>query len=144
MEEKESTAYACGRLFAVYEKIQMTASGKLNLNLTERYFSAVQKAPQLIMSDLAELSVKHMKKIKIDSYKKLYNDEISEITPHIGTGFPKKFDDAGRGEFILGYYNERMKIADKVEALKAEIAAKKAKKNGGNTADASESDEEEE
>lgn len=111
--EKETTAYACGELFAIYERIQNIASGNLNVNVTEKYFSAVQKAPQIFFPKLADLSIVHMKKINKESTKIWLNKQIGEATEKIGTSFPQKMNDIEKGEFILGYYNKKTELFSK-------------------------------
>ncbi|MCR5638478.1 MAG: type I-C CRISPR-associated protein Cas8c/Csd1 [Lachnospiraceae bacterium] len=105
--EKKTKAYVCGQLFAIYEKIQNMASGNLNVNVTQKYFGAVQKAPQLFFPKLANMSIVHMKKIKNEAAKIWIDKVLNEVVTEIGTSFPEKFSEVEKGEFILGYYNQR-------------------------------------
>ena len=105
--EEKTKAYVCGQLFAIYEKIQNMASGNLNVNVTQKYFGAVQKAPQLFFPKLANMSIVHMKKIKNEAAKIWIDKVLNEVVTEIGTSFPEKFSEVEKGEFILGYYNQR-------------------------------------
>lgn len=108
-----SQAFSCGKLFAVYEQIQFVANYKrgqenneLNSGISDRFFGAVQKNPQIVFPQLATLSMAHLKKIKSEKSRNFYRRQLGEIAAEIGASFPKHFTDEERGEFILGYYQQ--------------------------------------
>lgn len=109
MNNKKTKAYNCGRLFAVYEKIQKS-SGNVKSNVTQRYFGAAQKAPQIFFPKLDELSKTHMKKITSEGMRIWLDKMLGEIAVEIGTEFPDKLSEKERGEFILGYYNQKVEM----------------------------------
>lgn len=104
--ENNTVAYACGRLFATYERMQMLYNdfNKLNKTMSQSYFSAVMKQPAIFFPKLAEMAVVYMSKIKSASYYKILLGNLSE---EIGTSFPSKFNDDEKGQFILGYYQQQ-------------------------------------
>ena len=106
-EYNKTKAYACGRLFAVYERAQSLASGNVSVNVTQKYFAAVQKAPQLFFPKLANLSIVYLRKVKKDSTRIWLDKMIGNIATQIGDTFPDKFTDIEKGQFILGYYNQK-------------------------------------
>ncbi len=109
-EYNKTKAYACGRLFAVYERAQNLASGNVSVNVTQKYFAAVQKAPQLFFPKLANLSIVYLRKIKKDSTRIWLDKMIGNIATQIGDSFPDKFTDIEKGQFILGYYNQKNEL----------------------------------
>ncbi len=123
----QSKAYACGRLFAAYERVQLAANEwkEPGTGLSVRYFSAVQKQPGLILGELANLSMAHLNKIKNSNKtgERTYfflKNQIAEIASEIGESFPKQMDDEERGQFILGYYAQYLEYKTKKNKEKFE------------------------
>mgnify|MGYP001028163109 FL=1 len=118
--EEKNTAYRCGRLFAVLEKIQQdSAQGKLNTTIVDSYFSAACSRPATVFPKLVELSNHHLRKLEEKSvifYKRL----ISDIMSDIGTFFPAALSLEEQGRFILGYYqqNQSLYTANSKEPIK--------------------------
>lgn len=117
-------AYSCGRLFAVYEEMQyyyakLHSNGKLNKNLSQKYFAAVMKQPAIIFPIIADLGNIYVNGIKSPGR---YLEKIGELSAIIGTEFPKKFNDDEKGSFALGYYHQK---ADSIKAAKEYVAKHK-------------------
>lgn len=123
-------AYACGQLFAVYEAMQYKASGKLNQNLAQSYFSAAMKQPAAIFAQLADLGTVYLN--KMESGRSNYTMRLGELSEKIGTAFPKSFNEDEKGSFVLGYYQQRM------ETMKAAAEAKAAKTKADGNSEAEE------
>lgn len=118
MEDAGTKAYACGQMFAVYEQIQLASNDwkEVGNGITQRYFIAVQRTPQSIFPEIANLSVAHLNKIKNIGTKNFYRAQLGKIAEKIGSEFPKRFTDEEKGEFILGYYVQRNSyLKDKTE-----------------------------
>lgn len=102
---KEPLAYSCGRLFAVYGRIQQVAVNfsKIGNDVCSRYIGMMFKHPDEAFVEMAKLSFAHMKNVDNKDY---FNRKIAEITANIGTEFPKKFTKTEQAEFLLGYYRQ--------------------------------------
>lgn len=99
-------AYLCGRLFAVYEKIQNLASGGgLNRTIVDSYFSSACKRPSAIMPMLSQLAQVHMR--KLNEKAAYYDYLIGEITDKLDDSFPQTLDLDSQGRFIIGYYHQK-------------------------------------
>lgn len=106
-------AYLCGRLFAVFEGIQATsAETKLNAPITDKYYSSAMETPMVTFPTLERLSSAHMRKIRIKKPRtyNLYNALKTEIMNKFDGDFPKRLTLEQQGEFILGYYQQSVKL----------------------------------
>ena len=117
----EPKAYACGRLFAVYGRIQKAAAhfAPIGNDVCSRYIGMMFKHPDEAFVEMAKLSFAHMKNIDNKDY---FNRKIAEITANIGTEFPKTFTKSEQAEFLLGYYRQQ-------NIFNEESAAKREKSN---------------
>lgn len=107
MSNDVSPAYACGKLFAVYEQMQWLYNRKdLNKNLAQSHFSAAMKQPSVVFPQLASMAVVYFNGLQGGS-RVYYTDLIGEISSEIGMTFPSRFDDDNKGAFVLGYYQQR-------------------------------------
>ncbi len=108
--ENNNPAYLCGRLFAVYEKIQQDSSdGKLNRTIKDSYFSSACARPSVIMTKLSSLAQNHLRKLSEGSYV-FYNKLISEIMDKLNGEFPRTLDLDSQGMFIIGYYQQNKEL----------------------------------
>ena len=116
-ESNHSPAYLCGRLFSILESIQYKASdGKLNRTIKDSYFSSASSRPAIIFPTLIVRASHHMKKYE----KSIYDDmEMCNIINNLNGGFPKTLSQEDRGEFMVGYYQQRQYTFDKIEEAKA-------------------------
>ncbi|MCM1578482.1 MAG: type I-C CRISPR-associated protein Cas8c/Csd1 [Ruminococcus sp.] len=103
--ENKDPAYLCGRLFAVYEKIQKDASGDLNRTIKDAYFSSACVRPSVIMPKLSQLANNHMRKLT-EGTAVFYNNLIGEITDGLEGTFPRFLGLDSQGKFIIGYYQQ--------------------------------------
>ncbi len=104
-KESKNTAYQCGRLFAMFEKIQREALGKVNANVVQKYYGAASSTPGLVMGRLFRTAQHHLGSIDKPRY---YQDVIGEITQKIGENFPPSLKLEDQGRFALGYYHQRI------------------------------------
>lgn len=111
LTQNVSPAYACGRLFALYEKEQEYYNGldsKKKPTLSRDYFSGALNNPEAMFPLLAQLETAYKTKMQekypcaIVSMDKLKG----EIAKQIGSAFPKRFTKEEKGAFILGYYQQ--------------------------------------
>ena len=113
--ENKDPAYLCGRLFAVYEKIQKDASGDLNRTIKDSYFASVCARPSAIMPKLSMLAQNHLRKLSTGS-NVYYNNLIGEIIDGLDGMFPQTLDLDSQGRFIVGYYQQNKELYKSVKA----------------------------
>ena len=106
--DKQNTnqAYLCGRLFAVLEHIQQSASSAaLNRTIKDAYFSSAASKPALVFPKLITLSQNHMKKLSEKSAV-FYSKLIEEIIGKLNGEFPDTLMLKDQGRFMIGYYQQ--------------------------------------
>jgi len=104
-EESKNRAYQCGRLFAMFERIQYRALGKVNAGVVQKYYGAASTTPSLVMGRLFNNASKHISAI---DYPAEDQDTIGQISKKIGDKFPPTFTLEEQGRFALGYYHQRV------------------------------------
>lgn len=108
--EKQMTAFLCGRLFAVLEKVQEDAIGKdINATIKDKFFASACSNPSVVFPRLIKLAQTHISKMKKDGKegKAYYREKrIGEILCKIEE-FPRSLSLQKQGDFILGYYQEK-------------------------------------
>ncbi|MGB3224465.1 MAG: type I-C CRISPR-associated protein Cas8c/Csd1 [Desulforhopalus sp.] len=102
-KEKRDIAYLLGRLFAVLEKAQLDALGKINSTIKDRFYGAASATPEVVFPRLLRLAQHHIAKAE---HGYISERRIAKIIEHI-TQFPKHLDMQGQGLFAIGYYQQR-------------------------------------
>ena len=105
--EEPNVAYRLGRLFAVYEKVQWVALGKVDATIKDRYFGAASATPIAIFPLLERNSAHHLAKLRKDNKDGWYEREIDAILAGIGAVFPRSLRLEDQARFVLGYYHQR-------------------------------------
>lgn len=103
-KEKKDTAYLLGRLFAVLEKAQLDALGKVNATIKDRFYGAASATPASVFPRLLRLSQHHIAKA---DYGYISDNNIAEITENLDNGFPAHLNLQEQGLFAIGYYQQR-------------------------------------
>ena len=117
-KDNQNEAYLCGRLFAVLEQLQYSASGgKLNRTIRDAYFSSAAAKPAIIFPKLLKLAQNHLKKAKAPVF---YNKYIAEIIDNLNGTFPETLSLKEQGKFIIGYYHQQQRIFDEMKEIKEE------------------------
>lgn len=112
-KENCGSAYVCGRLFAVLEKLQRDASDtKLNRTIKDAYFASASTKPAMVFPKLIKLAQNHLNKVKSPSY---YNILLGEIMDKLNGEFPETFSLQDQGRFIIGYYQQYQSFFEKRE-----------------------------
>ena len=114
--ENQNQAYLCGRLFAVLEQLQDTASGgNLNSTIKDRFFASAASKPVLVFPKLLKLSQNHLDKFRGKNERNyvFYNKLISEIIDMLQGEFPDTLLLADQGKCIIGYYQQRQRFFEK-------------------------------
>lgn len=125
--ENNDVGYLCGRLFAVFENIQLTALGKdISSTITDRYYGAASTTPVVVFARLISLSNHHLSKIKtekpllVKGIEDLKSEIIGKISPN---GLPSHFSLDEQSRFAIGYYHQKQipfKSKEKIETLENE------------------------
>ena len=121
--ERRETAYLLGRLFAVLEKAQLDALGKVNATIKDRFFSAASATPASVFPRLLSLSQHHIEKA---DYGYVSDRRIGEIMEHVDR-FPTHMNLQDQGLFAIAYYQQKNAIEREI----IEASARKKAKNGG-------------
>ncbi|RLC13468.1 MAG: type I-C CRISPR-associated protein Cas8c/Csd1 [Deltaproteobacteria bacterium] len=115
--ERREVAYLLGRLFAVLEKVQLDALGKVKATIKVRFFSAASATPAGVFPRLICLSQHHIEK---SEYGYIADRRIAKIIEHIDS-FPVYLNLQDRGLFAIAYYQQKNAIDREIK----EAAAKK-------------------
>jgi CRISPR-associated protein Csd1 len=102
--DRKDVAYLLGRLFAVLEKAQLDALGKINATIKDRFYGAASATPSLVFPRLIKLTQYHIEKAK---YGRYWDNLIGELLDSL-TEFPKHLSLVEQGEFAIGYYQQKI------------------------------------
>ncbi|MCC6486235.1 MAG: type I-C CRISPR-associated protein Cas8c/Csd1 [Candidatus Hydrogenedentes bacterium] len=117
--ESRDSGYLCGRLFAVFDRLQYLALGGVNAGVVERYYASASATPALVMGRLFRNAQFHLAKAGGGVAGNVAKD-FEAITCALGDQFPATLDLEGQGRFALGYYHQkaeyRRRAAERKEA----------------------------
>jgi len=109
--ERREVSYLLGRLFAVLEKAQLDALGKVNATIKDRFFSAASATPASVFPQLLRLSQHHIEKAE---YGYVSDRRISKIMEHVDV-FPVHLNLKEQGLFAIAYYQQKNALYRKNE-----------------------------
>ncbi len=112
--ERRETAYLLGRLFAVLEKAQLDALGKVNATIKDRFFGAASSTPASVFPRLLRLSQHYIEKAE---YGYVSDRRISEIMEYVDA-FPAHLNLQDQGLFAIAYYQQKNALYRKNETKK--------------------------
>jgi len=110
--DRNDVAYLLGRLFAVLEKAQLDALGKINATIKDRFFGAASATPATVFPRLLKLSQHHIEKAE---YGHVSDRRIAEIVEHIDH-FPQQLGLEDQGLFAIAYYHQKNALYKKTGA----------------------------
>lgn len=110
--KRRESAYLLGRLFAVLEKAQLDALGKVNATIKDRFFGAASATPASVFPRLLRLSQHHIEKAE---YGHMSERRISEIMEHVNA-FPSHMNLQDQGLFAIAYYQQKNELWRKKDA----------------------------
>ncbi|NDC75720.1 type I-C CRISPR-associated protein Cas8c/Csd1 [bacterium] len=115
-------AYLCGRLFAVFDRLQYLALEGVNAGVVERFYASASVTPALVMGRLHRNAQFHLAKAGGGVAENVRKD-FEEISSALGAKFPVSLDLEAQGRFALGYYHQkadyRRRTAERKEAAAA-------------------------
>lgn len=109
-KENKDPAYVLGRLFALLEKMQLLALGKVGATIRDRYYGAASASPRTILPLLLKLNHHHRSKAEKDPSKRklagYFANEMGEIVNLLGPDLPVSLPLVEQGKFAIGYYHQ--------------------------------------
>lgn len=118
--ERREVPYLLGRLFAVLEKAQLDALGKVNATIKDRFFSAASATPASVFPRLLRLSQHHIEKAE---YGGVSDRRIAEIMEHVNA-FPSHMGLQDQGLFAIAYYQQKNAIGREIKEASVKKSAK--------------------
>jgi CRISPR-associated protein Csd1 len=106
-EQSTIPAYVLGRLFAVLEKAQLEAVGKVNATIKDRYFTSACASPANVFPVLLRLSQHHIAKAEYGYASDNRIQGLLNLLDIEKEPFPAHLTLDEQGLFILGYYHQR-------------------------------------
>lgn len=107
-------AYLCGRLFAIFEKIQQEAMpGGVNTTVRDQFYDSFSCTPNVAFARLAALSNHHLQKLETPRkvyFERLKGEVMAQISPD---GLPAHFSLDDQSRFVIGYYHQRQAFFSK-------------------------------
>lgn len=122
--KRKDVAYLLGRLFAILERAQLDALGKVNSTIKDRFFSAASATPASVFPRLIRLSQHHIAK---SEYGFQSDRSIANIMEDIDL-FPAHMNLQDQGLFAIAYYQQKNAITREIEEA---VERKKAEKIKG-------------
>lgn len=110
----QNTAYRLGRLFAVLERIQQSASPGVKATVRDRFYGAASSTPVTVFPRLLKLKNHHLGKIEYEGQVVNFEKLIGEIMDEIDD-FPTSLDLPDQGQFSIGYYHQRQSFFKRSE-----------------------------
>ena len=104
--DSSDSAYLCGRLFAVFDRLQYLALGGVNAGVVERFYASASVTPALVMGRLFRNAQFHLAKAGGGIAENTRKD-FEEISSALGKTFPASLDLEAQGRFALGYYHQK-------------------------------------
>ncbi len=121
-EESDYLPYVLGRMFSIYEQIQLAAIPGVNTTIKDKYFTSASTTPARIFPILGDLAAKHMRKTWQSKGLKIKLDKaLGELTQKVGDRYPSRLSLEERGAFQLGYYFENQKRFNKVNKNNGDV-----------------------
>jgi len=104
----ESAAYVCGRLMAVFERLQWAALGDVNANVVDRFYGTASTAPGLVFPRLFKSAQQHLGKLQADKPGMAVNlqKDLEGLCSQV-RAFPGLLSLTEQGAFALGFYHQR-------------------------------------
>ena len=119
----DDVAYNLGRLWALFEKLQIEALGKRpNASITDKNFKSACNYPKKTIGRLQNNIDYYLSVLKKNNYGKSVwlEREIMKVTDQISS-FPDKISMKDQGMFLLGYYHKKSSLYSKSESVSGEI-----------------------
>jgi len=104
--DNTNPGYRLGRLFAVLERIQESASPGINATIRDKYYGAASGTPVTVFPTLLKLKNHHLSKLTNRGQAVNFEKALGEIIATLND-FPATLPLADQGRFAIGYYHQR-------------------------------------
>ncbi len=103
-----TSAYVCGRLMAVFERLQWGALGDVNANVVDRFYGTASTSPGLVFPRLFKSAQQHLGKLQSDKPGMAVNlqKDLETLCARV-KAFPNLLALSEQGQFALGFYHQR-------------------------------------
>ena len=106
-EENSQSGYVLGRLFAVFERLQIEAHrSNLSSTITSRYYGGASVRPQSVFNALFKLHIHHIRKLRNPGRVVNFRKMIGELMQKIEE-IPAFLSIEQQSLFAVGYYHQR-------------------------------------
>src|SRR5579875_663125 len=105
-KQHPSPAYHCGRLMAVYARLQEAALGNVGAGVVQRFYAAACATPALVLARLDRTARFHLNSIESKGLQNWYLDQLTEIYNAIPERLPRTLSLEDQSLFALGYYHQ--------------------------------------
>lgn len=126
--ESKDSAYLCGRLFAVFDRLQYLALGQVGAGVAERYYASASVTPALVMGRLFRNAQFHLAKAGGGVAENVRKD-FEEISCALGEQFRPTLTLEEQGRFALGYYHQKAEHRRRSTERKEQQAAETTDQN---------------
>ncbi len=97
--------YVLGRLFAILQKTQTDALGKINRTIQDSYYASASATPQSVFPRIMRLYRHHLAKLPNEGAKVNREKLLQEVMGQLTT-FPAHLNPEQQGLFALGFYHQ--------------------------------------
>lgn len=115
--EEPNAAYRLGRLFALLERSQLLALGKINATIRDRFFGGACTSPAMVFPMLVKNGMHHLSSAAKDPAKKKLahwlEKEMGAVWSELEMNMPKSLRLQEQGRFQVGYFHQRFGGRDK-------------------------------
>ena len=121
--ESDYFPYVWGRIFSVFENIQLQSAqidnpgAKPNATIKSRFFNAASTTPEQVYPTLERLKNSHMDKLEKQrpALYLSFSKQLTELFSKLSFPFPKRLNNEEQVAFFLGYYHQTQKRYEKKE-----------------------------
>jgi CRISPR-associated protein Csd1 len=104
--DNPSVAYQLGRLFAVLEKAQYAALGRVNASIADRYYGSASSTPVRVFGSLMRGGRTHVSDARRRGKGLWIEGRLKEIVARLPPDLPRSLRLEDQGRFAIGYYHE--------------------------------------
>lgn len=105
-ESSTNIPYILGRLFFMYETVQIRAFPNFSRTIKSKYFYTASLRPATIFPTLSKLNQNHMCRLNTSS-RNFFEQQIMQLKESIGEEYPPLLSLPQQGAFDLGYYHQK-------------------------------------
>ena len=105
--ESKDPAYLCGRMFAIFDRLQYLALGSVNAGVVERFYASASTTPAIVMGRLFPQRAIPLGQSQRRRCRKFAQGLLNPSLPSWEITSPLTSTSKVRARFALGYYHQR-------------------------------------